>query len=218
MNKTQSSIISILLATLITPMVSFANDNQVVLNYDGFFDRMDDLDEAQYQDIKLAFYLLDKQEQPCPVNSVKLQTKFKHQEVYVLDSGEILLPFEPKLDQDKAAIVIDKKDSTECGLNMRLESSQLFNNKIPTQQIKSLINTFDLAFNDLGGMMSFMLPEVIGITFKFEPGQLPQLSNPSLGKCEKDLGCTLKISDLNAEQGDIEFNYKPIKAVPLIGS
>lgn len=189
--------------------------DKLELNYDGFFDRMKDLEEPEYQGVKLAFYLMDREGIPCPVSGAKLTTKIKNQEVYVLDNGELLLPYEPLLDQDKALLIIDKKDSRECGLNMRLESSQLFNTKVEKQKAIELTDKFAAAFDDLGGMMSFMLPKVEGVTFKFAGDESPALIPSHLGKCEKS-GCTILKGDLVKLEGDFEFNSKPLKAVPYI--
>ena len=211
MNLTKLALLSL---SLLSPLV-LAQD-KLELNYDGFFDRMKDLDEPEYQGVKLAFYLMDKQGQPCPVKEAKLTTKLKKQDVYVLDNGEILLPYEPLLDQDKALLVIDKKDTRECGLNMRLESNQLFEPKVEKQQALALTDKFAAAFDDLGGMMSFMLPKVQGVTFKFAEGVKPQLNSSKLGKCDSSNGCTITKKQLIEFNGDIEFNQKPIKAVPFI--
>lgn len=194
---------------------AFAQD-KIELNYDGFFDRMKDIEEAEYQGVKLAFYLRDKAGQACPVKSAKLATKLKEKEVYVLETGEILLPYAPKFDQDKANLVIEKQDDRECGLTMSLESNVLFDANVPQKQALDITNKLALAFDDLGGMMSFMLPKVEGITFKFEEGTLGQLTNSNIAKCEIDTGCTIMASDLESFKGQLSFNKKPVKAVPFI--
>lgn len=204
----------VLLTLSIMPFSGLAQ-SKLELNYDGFFDRMKDLEEPEYQGIKLAFYLMDREGAPCPVSSAKLTTKVKKQEVYVLDNGELLLPFEPLLDQDKALLVVDKKDNRECGLNMRLESSSLFNSKVSKQQALDLTNKFATAFDDLGGMMSFMLPKVEGVTFKFSDGVVPTIKPANIGKCEKE-GCTILKGDLVKFEGNVEFNGSPVKVVPYI--
>lgn len=193
-----------------------ASGTKVELNYDGFFDRMDDLADAEYQGIKLAFYYKDRANKPCPVASAKLATKLKSQDVYILDSGEILLPYEPLLDQDKAILVIEQQDQRECGLNMRLESNQLFDRKVKVDAAKALTQTFATAFDDLGGMMSFMLPKVQGVTFQFEQDVNATLTADIEIKCLANQGCTLLQSDLNEMKGDLVFSHKPTKAVPFI--
>lgn len=195
------------------PMAVMAQ--QVELNYDGFFDRMKDLDEPEYQGVKLAFYFVDRAGQPCPVKQAKLATKLKSKEVYVLETGEILLPYDPILDQDKASLVIDKVDDRECGLNMRLESNQLFGRKLSKEEVVTLTDKFAVAFDDLGGMMSFMLPKVHGVTFQFAEDVKASVLPAKIGKCDVK-GCTVLKSELVNYQGEISFNQKPIKAVPYI--
>lgn len=217
-NKVFSSVV-ILLTSLIFHGSVHANDNQLVLNYDGFFDRIEDLDEPEYQDIKLAFYFMDKVGKACPVKSVKLQTKLKELEVYYLPSGEILLPFDHQLDADKAAIVIEKQDDEICGLDMRLETSILFEDKVDVSKAKSLVGTFDLALNDLAGMMSFTLPDVVGVTFKSEDNGVLTIKNSQVGQCESNV-CTLTLAELALYQEQnletINFSHSIVKAVPFI--
>lgn len=203
-----------LLALSVLPISALAQ-NKLELNYDGFFDRMKDLEEPEYQGVKLAFYLMDREGSPCPVSNAKLSTKVKEQEVYVLENGELLLPYEPLLDQDKALLLIDKKDDRECGLNMRLESNILFNDKVSKQQALELTNKFAAAFDDLGGMMSFMLPKVEGITFQFAPEVAAEIAPEKLGKCD-DNKCTVMKGDLVKFDGQLTFNNKPVKVVPYI--
>ncbi|MDU0111644.1 DUF2987 domain-containing protein [Psychrosphaera aquimarina] len=205
----------LLLSGVISPFNTYADSTQLVLNYDGFFDRMDDLDEPEYQDIKLAFYFMDVKGNACPVKAVRLQTQLAKKEVYHLASGEILLPFDHQLDADKAAIVIDKVDSQPCGLDMRLETSILFEQKVGVEKAKSLIGTFDLALNDLAGMMSFTLPDVVGITFKSKIGETLTITNLAAGHCELN-ACTLTLSDLTLYQETIKFSHTIMKAVPYI--
>ena len=199
-----------------TGIANSTNDqNLMVLNYDGFFDRMDDLEAPEYSSIKLAFYLKDKNSEPCKVESVQLKTKQKSLDVYLMDDGELLLPFEPKFDQDKAAIVINKLDTSICGLDMRLESTQLFGTKVTLENSLALIATFDTAFSDLGGMMSFMLPSVAGISFLAEQNQKLYLLDTNLGQCSEN-SCTITKSELDSYGKPLIFNTAPKKSVPYI--
>jgi hypothetical protein len=221
-NKILSSFV-ILITAIVMPTYVYAQENQsernLILNYDGFFDRMEDLDEAEYQDIKLAFYFMNQSGDACPVKSVRLQTQLKEMEVYNLPSGEILLPFDHQLDADKAAIVIEKQDTQVCGLDMRLESVILLDKDVDVIKAKSLVATFDLALNDLAGVMSFTLPDVVGVTFKSETNDILTITNSQAGKCELN-ACTLTLTELALYQGQnqetINFSHSIIKAVPFI--
>lgn len=207
--------IFIILTSALFPIKTNASETQLVLNYDGFFDRMEDLDEAKYQDIKLAFYFMDVNGNACPIKSVTLKTQLDKMEVYNLPSGEILLPFDHQLDADKAAIVIDKVDAKQCGLDMRLETSILLDEHITIEKTKSLIQAFDLALNDLAGMMAFTLPDVVGITFKSKFDEVLEISNAKAGQCKLNT-CTLTLADLDQYQDTLEFSHTLVKAVPYI--
>jgi hypothetical protein len=207
----------VLLVSSFLPMAVHAvsEENQLVLNYDGFFDRLEDLNESQYQHIKLAFYFMNKQGKACPVKSVRLQTKLDEMEVYSLPSGEILLPFDHQLDADKAAIVIEKADNQICGLNMRLESVILLDKDVDVAKAKSLISTFDLALNDLAGMMSFTLPDVVGISFKAAPNEMLTIIDMVAGECKLN-SCTLRSQDLELYKDKVSFSHSIVKALPYL--
>lgn len=203
-----------LLALLFCAGQSVASD-ELVLNYDGFFDRMDDLNEPEYQGVKLAFYFVDKNNVACEIESAELKTKLDRMEIYTLPSGEILLPFDEKLDQDKAHIVIKTKQANECGLNMRLESNQLLSAELSKKELIELHEKFSKALDDLGGMMSFMLPPVIGLTLEGNAEQqLKALNNDEI-TCSNNV-CRVQATSLE-NVSSLQFNLAPSKITPWIG-
>ncbi len=191
----------------------------LVLSYDGFFDRIKKFDDPEFSNVKLAFYLKTlKTNQACKINSVYLKTKLKSKKVYFYETGEIVLPFDIQLDLDKANVVINKQTDEECGLDMRIESVALLNKTMTKDEINSLINTFKLALDKQAGMMSFLLPEVKGVTFVGEQGKSLAIKNTLVGSCSEK-GCSITKSDLDdlySEEKLIEFNAAPVKAVPFI--
>lgn len=206
--------LGILTLLLISNVNAF--EKEVVLNYDGFFDRMDDLNEPEFVDIKLAFYFNEiGQNQACPILRSEIRTKLDSMDVYFLDSGEVLLPFDEQLDLDKAKLVIVTQDDVDCGLNMRLEASFLIEQEVQTKRAVSLVKTFDAGLKELSGMMSFLSPDVTGVTFigKEEEPLLLQGQNASF--CERNK-CTLTSEQLESTKGELYFNHAPLKIVPFI--
>lgn len=204
----------LLVGALICAPVVTANDaNQLVFNYDGFFDRMDDLNEPQFHNIKLAFYLKNKQQQSCDVESVWLTTKVDKMEVYYLPNGELLLPFDEQMDADKAAVVVNKSEQ-ECGLSMRLESKVLIAKSFPKQQALELHKSFSEGLKEMAGMMAFLAPTVQGITFVAE-GKTLRLENELGIKCELGM-CTIINEQLTNLPDTLEFNIAPEKVLPYI--
>jgi len=189
---------------------------ELVLNYDGFFDRLDDLNEPEYADVTLGFFFKQvKNGEPCHIKSARLQSQTDSMKVYFLGSGEVLLPFDEQLDMDKAKLIIEKSDDVDCGLNMQLQTKTLFKEKVSLEKANKLITTFDLALDELAGMMSFLTPDVNGITF-IGDGQVPLSIKNNFDSLCSDAGCTLSRNQLDKFKGMIEFNYAPVKAIPYI--
>lgn len=186
------------------------------LNYDGFFDRMDDLDEAEYVDVKLAFYFNQlNSKKACPIRSAKLQTKIKSMPVYYLEDGEVLLPFDEQLDMDKAKLLIETEKGLNCGLNMRLENSFLLNQTMDNTKLVHLVATFNDALQDLGGMMSFLVPQVTGVTVLGKPGEQLSMEIGDKSWCSNNQ-CKLTSAILKSASRPFVFTSKPAKIVPFI--
>lgn len=196
-----------------------AQAEKISLNYDGFFDRMDDLNAPEYQNVKLAFYLKNKEGQACKIESAELATKLVKKDVYFLDSGELLLPFDEKLDQEKASLNVTVADNQNCSLTIQLESSQLHTNSLKVKDAKHLVSTFDTALKDLAGMMSFLTPDVNGITVVGTKGQI-YTAETMFKLCQQTDVCVIDVNELNNAMtnnvNSIEFSENISKILPYI--
>lgn len=208
---------TLLFLFLLSGAVCASDTQQMVLNYDGFFDRMESLDDPEFVDVKLAFYFTQRgKTNACPITSAKLKTELKSQDVYYFDSGEVVLPFDKQLDLDKAKLVIESKAGFDCGLNMRIESKQIFSDSMSKDQTQQLIHSFDVALDELGGMMSFLMPDVTGVKFLGnEQNSTTQLAS-NIGRCSENT-CIVTLQELeNSADTKLVFNVAPSKAVPHI--
>ena len=206
----------VLSLVLLLSGLAVASEKEVVLNYDVFFDRMDDLNEPEYVDIKLAFYFNELgKAKACPILDAKIKTKLDEMQVYYLDTGEVLLPFDEKLDQNKAKLIIVTQDGVDCGLNMRLEASFLVSQTVEKEKALGLVKTFDAGLKELSGMMSFLTPDVTGLTFLVKEGAELQLMSNEIGKC-KDNRCTLTAEEISTATLPLAFSSTPEKIVPYI--
>ena len=191
------------------------SDSTMILNYDGFFDRIEKFDSPEFVGVKLGFYLRKLNDGGvCPIESVRLKTKLKDKPVYFLESGEIILPYDKQLDLDKAHVVIEKRTFEECGLDMRLESTKLFEKEVPAESVKELVRSFDKALKEQAGMMSFLTPDVVGVTFLIDKDQELSIVNSEVGDC-KNNRCTITTKDLT-NTDVILFSQLPKKAIPFI--
>lgn len=201
-----------------TPVTNSDKSTTMVLNYDGFFDRIDDIEAIEYSDIKLAFYFTSIESNlVCPIRSATLKTKFKAIPVYYLADGEVILPYDRKLDQDKAQLLIETDFGYNCGLNMRLENRFLLSETLPTGRLVNLVSVFDNALQDLGGMMSFLVPNVDGLTFLGKADETLTITNGRSEWCSENQ-CKITIADLKSVGQALHFSSEPLKIMPYINA
>ena len=211
-----SRIICIVAFAAFAQSVNASTTEPLVLNYDGFYDRIEKLNEPEFQKVKLAFYLRGLTDgAPCKIESAKLKTKLKSKDIYFYDDGEILLPLDRKFDEDKANLVIVKGDEQNCGLDMRLESVVTFNEEIKPEYLIELSNVFNLALKEQTGMLSFLAPEVTGVTLLVEEGTQLQILNSDIGQCLNNR-CTITNKELTEIKQSIVLSSAPRKIIPYI--
>lgn len=208
-------------AVVLLPHLAIANKSNtdfppLILNYDGFFDRIAKLDKPEFSTVKLAFYLkLKSNGSICPVESVDLKTKLKSRTVYFDEWAEILIPYDKQLDLDKAQLVINKQTKSECVMDMRIEAVANYGKEINPKSLSQLSNTFDLALKEQAGMMSFLMPDVEGITVISKEDLTILNINNEVGDCNGNR-CTITNNQLNKLKEDLIFSSRPHRIIPYI--
>jgi hypothetical protein len=221
--KTPTFKALLLCSLLFSTLLVHANTKELILSYDGFFDRIEKLDEPQFATVKLAFYLRDiVTNKSCVIKDVKLKTKLKSRDVYFYDTGEILIPYDKQLDLDKANVVINHNDNAQCNLDMRLEAVTQFSEVVQLKSIVELIDTLDAALKEQGGMMAFLMPDVNGVTFIGENGIGLKVIESDSGLKHagdsycKDNRCTITKNNIKDVSASIKLSAKPVRVIAHI--
>ncbi|EAR26316.1 DUF2987 domain-containing protein, partial [Pseudoalteromonas tunicata] len=68
------------------------------------------------------------------------------------DKGQLLLPFEKQLDQDKAVIVV-QHSSAQCQLQMQIEARDDYSQSVTKQQLFATYQELDKLMDDLSGFL-----------------------------------------------------------------
>ncbi|WP_158678966.1 DUF2987 domain-containing protein [Pseudoalteromonas sp. T1lg75] len=169
----------------------------VVMSYDGFYDRMEVVNEGEYQYAQVGFYLKTYADaKPCEIAEGEILTEKQSYALTYNDQGQLFLPFDKELDTHKAMVVVTPANAGGCQLSMQIEA------KMPQQgitagQLYQVNQEFDELLADLSGffvgtLMSFLLPEQQGIQLHFD-GSVPT-SVPSDWQCA-DTRCKVKIKN-----------------------
>ncbi|MBS3796914.1 DUF2987 domain-containing protein [Pseudoalteromonas sp. BDTF-M6] len=168
------------LSSWISPLLilSFgAAAEPVVMSYDGFYDRMEVVNEGEYQYAQVGFYLKTYADaKPCDITEGEILTEKQSYSLTYNDKGQLFLPFDKELDTHKAMVVVTPADAGGCQLSMQIEA------KMPQQgitagQLYQVNEEFEELLADLSGffvgtLMSFLLPEQQGIQLHFN-GSVP---------------------------------------------
>ncbi|WP_158677928.1 MULTISPECIES: DUF2987 domain-containing protein [unclassified Pseudoalteromonas] len=169
----------------------------VVMSYDGFYDRMEVVNEGEYQYAQVGFYLKTYADaKPCEIAAGEILTEKQSYPLTYDDQGQLFLPFDKELDTHKAMVVVTPANAGGCQLSIQIEA------KMPQQgitagQLYQVNNELEELLADLSGffvgtLMSFLLPDQQGIQLHFT-GSVPT-DVPSDWQCV-DTRCKVKIKN-----------------------
>ncbi|WP_046003783.1 DUF2987 domain-containing protein [Pseudoalteromonas rubra] len=181
---------------------------EFVVSYDGFYDRLKVVEKGEFEFARVNFYLVDIASlAPCQIQSGKIVTENTEQPLNYTQQAQLLLPFSEKLDKDKAVIVAQPKNPQhDCQIKFQIESAYFTNTHLTKQRLYQLHHEFDELLSDLSGffvskLMGFLLPQQKGVKVTF--ASEPNLSAPGVS-CDKQV-CQFVVTD-DWENDTARFN------------
>lgn len=176
-----------LLTTLSTH--TLAQTEPVVMSYDGFFDRMEVVNEGDYQYAQVGFYLKTLADaKPCRIAKGHIETENQTYPLSYTGEGKLLLPFDEELDSFKAVVVATPEQGQgQCVLSIQIEADP--QGGLLTQgEAFAIESEFKELLADLSGfwvgtLMPFLLPEHNGIQVHLAEVESSSAHNPQW-QCE----------------------------------
>ncbi|WP_239393175.1 DUF2987 domain-containing protein [Pseudoalteromonas sp. OOF1S-7] len=197
-----------LLLGLAGAATSVQAQEEFVVSYDGFYDRLKVVEKGEFEFARVNFYLVDIASlAPCQIQSGKIVTETTEQPLNYTQQAQLLLPYSEKLDKDKAVIVAQPQNPQhDCQIKFQIESAYFTNTHLTRQRLYQLHNEFDELLSDLSGffvskLMGFLLPQQKGVRVTF--ASEPNLSAPGVS-CDK-LVCQFLVTD-DWENDTARFN------------
>lgn len=169
----------------------------VVMSYDGFYDRMEVINEGDYQYARVGFYLKTfESAKECELADGKIMTEKQTYPLTYNERGQLFLPFDKELDTHKAVVVATPKSASGCQLSMQIEA-KMPQQPITAAQLYKVHQEFEELLPDLSGffvgkLMSFLLPDQQGIQLHFNTAVPTDV--PSDWQCV-EMRCKVKIDD-----------------------
>ena len=205
----------VVLALLIFSIPASAD---LVLNYNGFYNRIKKLQQPEYSDLTMAFALVQvKSSQPCKFYSLKLVSQ-EHDINLQMLGDEINLPYDEALKHANAMLqVLQADNAAPCQLEMRLRSRMRLPAKLSFKKVAHYRNQFDVLLDDMAGVSKYWLPEVTGVIAEFSLA--PKLENADANviaatTCE-GTRCLIRLASLT-EDATWPFNQRPRFLLPLM--
>jgi hypothetical protein len=202
-------------ACLLTLLVLPAVAKESVFTYDGFYARLKKSEQAQYSQVTLTFLLRQQNsDQVCKIDQAQLTTDLVKQPLILASNGELLLPYDEEMNDNKAKIRLQQPDdAVPCDLNFRLRNKLPLQRQLALSEVKKIHQQFDQLMDEMAGIAKYMLPEIQGVTVLFsQPAQL--VTPVDYVQCQA-LQCTI---DLNKAPADamLTFTVTPDYIVPWI--
>ncbi|TMP29114.1 DUF2987 domain-containing protein [Pseudoalteromonas rubra] len=171
---------------------------EFVVSYDGFYDRLKVVEKGEFEFARVNFYLVDIASlAPCQLKAGKIVTETSEQPLNYTQEAQLLLPFSEKLDKDKAVIVAKPLNAQhDCQIKFQIESEYFTTAHLTRQRLYQLHHEFDELLSDLSGffvskLMGFLLPQQKGVKVTF--ASEPNLSSPGVS-CHKQV-CYFEVMD-----------------------
>lgn len=200
-----------LLALCAAPVLA----KESVFTYDGFYARLKKSEQAQYSHVTLTFLLRQQNsERVCVIDQATLTTDLLKQPLTLAANGELLLPFDEQMNDNKAKIRLQQHDdAVPCDLNFRLRNKLPLASDISLLEVRKIHQQFDMLMDEMAGIAKYMLPEIKGVTVLFS--QPAQLQSPvDYVQCQ-ELQCTIDLSKAPAD-AVLSFSKTPDYIVPWI--
>lgn len=163
---------------------SEAHANELQVEYKTFYSHVKKLKGEDTQALQFAFGFMNiHTKQLCQINEARISTDKKQIPLNVTSENRFTIPSENALRQADAIIVLDLAEATNvCDISVQLETKPEFlKQQYPKTELEFLYSQYQAFFNEMGGFMSFMMPQVDGLTLQFADKELNKsLSNGML--------------------------------------
>lgn len=192
----------------------------LLLNYNGFYNRMKKLQQPEYSDITLAFALTGTRTgQACKYYSLGLKSDRHDIALELAGNGEINLPYDEALKDSNAILEVLQADNAEpCQVQFRLRSRMRLANDLSLAQLQHYRSQFDALLDDMAGLSKYWLPDVTGVIVEFaDDVTMPQLDAATLAvtQCQAKR-CLVHLNSKLPEDSRWLFNQRPSYLLPLI--
>ncbi|WP_017219966.1 DUF2987 domain-containing protein [Moritella dasanensis] len=203
----------VLLSSLLVPSISA---QELVVGYDGFYNRMKSSQKEQFVNTKIGVFLNNSQTgKHCQIENAFINFEGAITDVKVGDDSELLLPFNKQLRDDKAKLHVNVTDKATCDVSFQIMATDTNTTEFTSLTLVKQIEEFDLFLGNMAGYFGRMnLPTTMGVQFIFDEPVDAYTASGTLFKS----GTQISVSQdeiIRDKIAGITFSKKPLRIVPL---
>ncbi|MEP0354947.1 DUF2987 domain-containing protein [Paraglaciecola sp.] len=205
----------IALLCLFFGLSTFSYGETIDVEYASFYSHVKKLQDENTQALRFAFgFKHIVKPGLCEVLTAKIVTQKQTLPLVVEGNYRFTVPTDKILKMAKALVLVDIEDqANQCDMSVQLETKpQYLSVHYSDTDLEYLLKQYQAFFNDMGGIFSFMMPEVDGLVFHFDSSTV--LSDSQLGRV-KDNRLTLNLAQIKAKP-ELDFPVKPIRITASI--
>ncbi|MPY23891.1 DUF2987 domain-containing protein [Shewanella psychropiezotolerans] len=183
----------------------------ISIPYQGFYQRLKQVNKGNYPLIEIAFSVPDKSR--CLIKSGTLTTEKESFPLTITEDQRIFLPYDARLKSDRALVNLDIEGSADnCSISMQVRAKntkQSYSQK-EVQEIQAEMNTM---LSDMQGFpMRYFSQDIAGVNFEFEPDSKTLVYIDGKEQIVTD---KLRLSSEQIDKlSDIKFDAKPLVISP----
>ncbi len=139
----------------------------ISLEYQGFYQRLKQVNKGHYPLIELAFSVPNKEK--CRIKSGKITTEKESFPLTISKEQRLFLPYDDKLKSDRALIHLDIQGATEhCNIAMQVRAKQtkMHYTQSDIAEIQAEMN--EMLSEMQGFPMRYFTTDIAGVSFLFE--------------------------------------------------
>ena len=203
----------VLLSSLLVPSLSA---QELVVGYDGFYNRIKNSKKEQYVNTKIGVFLNNSQTgKHCQIENAFINFEGAITDVEIGADSELLLPFDKDLRDNKAKLHVNVTDIASCDATFQIMTTENNASEYSTLSLVKQIEEFDLFLGNMAGYFGRMnLPATVGVQFIFdEPVDAFTISG-NLFKSGKQISLS-QDEIIRDKIAGIKFSKQPLRIVPL---
>ena len=190
--------------------------DSIEIPYKNLYSHLNKIHKADTELLQFSFGFLKVPEKQhlCHIAAAHIHTDKQDIPVNVTDESRFTVPFEKALKLADALVRIEVREpSNQCDMSVQLETvPSALQTRYSQAELQALVAQYKNFFNEMGGFMSFMMPQVTGLQIQFADASLSQ---PVLDDVSIIMGILRLPSGTIADINTLQLPVKPLRITAL---